>query len=222
MREVLQQYGSSIITAFIAMAIMVILGGVTIFGVTGIVDVAGRGISDYADDDVLIGDTVTTASLDNQSMLAVPELTVKTNPVEEVGISLNDIFDVSNVSGDIDLTVAQITTVLNDSSTDAISQGMAGVNGKVITFNKAGDYYISVDIRQSDRKITRTYKITVDKKPVAASPSISWDFSGFSGFGDLQVTTIGGKQAISSSSHSVWVIPSYNKGSGWSYKTVSK
>ncbi len=160
MLEIIKQYGTTIVTTIIATIIIVVLGGITIFGSVGIIDVVGKGSANLMDDDAYVTETVTTASLDNQAVLPVPALKISTTADIGKTYSVSDLFTITN-NEDADMAVANITTELNDNSTDAISLGKVEVNynGKIITFKEEGWFYVTVDIRQEQRKMSQTFKI---------------------------------------------------------------
>lgn len=169
MREVLRQYGTTIMVVIAALLIIGILMTITFNGSRGIVDIAGGEISNKADDNT-ITQTASEAELVSQSNSPIPILSVIGNPTATQPVNINDIFSITNTNDTVDLEVAQITTVLNDASTNVIGSTVT-VDGKTMTFNEAGIYYLTVDIRQSNRKMTQTFKIVVDAPPVNQSAS---------------------------------------------------
>ena len=80
-----------------------------------------------------------------------------------IPITVSDLIGVINGVTNVDITPSEITTTLNDSSTDAISNGLVMLNGNVITFKTAGTYYLTVDVRQTNRKMTRTFMVNVEE-----------------------------------------------------------
>lgn len=176
MKEIIEQYGKAIVTAVTVSIILTILGGLTLFGTTGIINIAGQQTNELADGDTEITDSASVLTLNAQASSAVPELIVKANPQATVAISLNDIFNVLNATEDVDLSVAEITTELNDPSTNAVGS-LVTVDGKTLTFSQEGVYYLTVDIRQANRMMSQTFKITVNSAPQQTSSSGGVSFS---------------------------------------------
>ena len=167
MRDILSQYGKTIITVVVVVVITGILGAFTYEGATGLIDVAGQSTNRLSDSDVVDTQSASVLLLTAQAAEAVPELTVNQNPEINKQYVVADLFDVANVSkNSISITPTEITTVLNDSSSDAIAKGLVAISDNNITFNQVGEYFLSVDIRQGHRLLTRTYKITAEEPPI--------------------------------------------------------
>ncbi|MCR4611498.1 MAG: hypothetical protein K5644_06340 [Lachnospiraceae bacterium] len=160
MKQILDEYGSTIITTIVGVIIIAVLGVVSFNGAVGLINIAGRETSDIADNDTNIVQTVTTASLDNQAELAVPDVRVKTKPKLGTSYKLTDVFELNNCEESASLSVAEATTELNDSSTDAIGTGMITLNSDTIKFNNVDTFYITLEIRQDSRKMSRTLEVT--------------------------------------------------------------
>lgn len=160
MKEILNEYGSAIVTIVIAVIIVVLLGGLTIGNATGIIDIFGNNAEKLADTDVADTQSASVTVLNAQAAETVPELKVKANATVNKAITLNDLFEVTNNVKDVDLSVSEITTTLNDSSTDAASNGLVTLTGnKILTFKSQGEYYLTIDIRTSSRLMTKTFKV---------------------------------------------------------------
>ena len=170
MKTVIEQLGGTLTTAIVVVLVTVIIGTIALFGTTGLINIAGRESAALADDDTTITDSASVTALNAQAQSATPTLTVVKNPTVNIGISRNDIFAVTGVSEEVDLAVSQITSELNNPQTNVIGS-LVTVNGKVLTFSRAGTYYLTVDIRMSNRKMTETFKIIVEEAEEETSVS---------------------------------------------------
>ncbi len=179
MKEIIDEYGSTIVTIAVAAITVVLLGGLTIGNATGIIDIFGNNAEKLADTDIADTQSASVTVLNAQAAETVPELKVKANATVNKAITLNDLFEVTNNVKDMDLSVSEITTTLNDSSTDAVSQGLVNISGtKNLTFTMPGEYYLTLDIRTPNRVVTRTFKVTAVSEPEYIFEKIngSWCF----------------------------------------------
>ena len=165
MKEILDQYGKTIVTVITVVIIIGIVSTVTFNGITGVIDIAARGSSKLADDDTVINSTVPEGLLDAQANTAIPKLQVAFHPVDHETLSVDRLINKNNNAGTVDIQPTMITTALNDSGTDAEMQGLVTINGKDITFTDPMTLYLTVDVRQDNRLMTQTFKIIVDKRP---------------------------------------------------------
>ena len=165
MAQIIRQYGMIVITVVAVLVILGILVGISINNEKGVTNIAGSEISKLADDDTTVTESASVNALNNQSTIPLPTVGVKANPQATVPISLNDIFAVTNSTEPVDLNVAEITSVLNDPSTNVIGSDVT-LDGKILTFQKTGTYYITLEIRQTNRMMRETYKLNVANAPV--------------------------------------------------------
>lgn len=165
MRQILDEYGKTIITTVVVLIIFGIISVVTFRGVVGLIDIAGRNTNDLADNDTIITKSTSTNLLDSQVATVVPELQVAFHPVDHETLSVDRLIKKNNNAGNVDIQPTMITTVLNDNSSDAEKQGLASISGKNITFTNPTTLFLTVDVRQDNRLMTQTFKIIVDKRP---------------------------------------------------------
>ena len=165
MAQVMREYGLTVITIIALAIILGILIIININNEKGVTNIAGSEISKLADDDTTVTESATVNALNNQSTIPLPTVGVKANPQATVPITLNDIFAVANATEPVDLSVAEITTAINDPSTNVIGSDVT-LNGKTLTFQKTGTYYITLEIRQTNRMMRETYKLNVADAPI--------------------------------------------------------
>lgn len=165
MKELLDQYGKTVVTVIIVVIITGILATLTVNEATGLIDIAGRGSNKLADGDTLIEESVSAGLLDSQAKTPIPELQVAIHPIEGETLSVNKLLALTNNAGTVDIQPKVITTALNDNNSDAQMQGLATINGENITFTRPATLFLTVDIRQENRLMTQTFKIVVDKIP---------------------------------------------------------
>ena len=165
MAQVMREYGLTVITIIALAIILGILIIININNETGITNVVGSKISELADNDTMVTESASVSALNNQSTIPLPTVGVKANPQATVPITLNDIFAVANATEPVDLSVAEITTAINDPSTNVIGSKVT-VDGKTLTFLQNGIYYITIEIRQTNRMMRETYKLNVANAPV--------------------------------------------------------
>ena len=165
MKELLDQYGKTVVTIVIVVIITGILAVLTVNGATGIIDIAGRGSNKLADGDTEIVESVSAGLLDSQADTPIPELQVAIHPIEGETLSVNKLLALTYNAGTVDIQPKVITTALNDNNSDAEQQGLATINGKNITFTRPATLFLTVDIRQENRLMTQIFKIVVDKMP---------------------------------------------------------
>ena len=143
MAQVMREYGLTVITIIALAIILGILIIININNETGITNVAGSKISELADNDTMVTESASVSALNNQSTIPLPTVGVKANPQATVPITLNDIFAVANATEPVDLNVAEITSTINDPSTNVIGSKVT-VDGKTLTFSQNGIYYITI------------------------------------------------------------------------------
>jgi|GEM_PF-3124115 len=165
MKELLDQYGKTVVTIVIVVIITGILAVLTVNGATGIIDIAGRGSNKLADGDTEIVESAAVGLLDSQADTPIPELQVALHPIEGETLSVNKLFSFANNAGFVDIQPKVITTTLNDNNSDAEQQGLVTISGKNITFTRPATLFLTVDIRQENRLMTQIFKIVVDKMP---------------------------------------------------------
>jgi len=165
MKELLDQYGKTVVTVIIVVIIMGILATLTVNEATGLIDIAGRGSNKLADGDTVIEESAPVGLLDSQAKTPIPELQVAIHPIEGETLSVNKLLSLTNNAGTVDIQPKVITTALNDNNSDAEKQGLATINGNNITFTRPATLFLTVDIRQENRLMTQTFKIVVDKMP---------------------------------------------------------
>lgn len=165
MKELLDQYGKTVVTVIIVVIIMGILAVITVNGATGIIDIAGRGSNKLADGDTVIVESAPVGLLDSQANTPIPELKVALHPIEGETLSVSKLLSLTNNAGFVDIQPKIITTALNDNNTDAEKQGLASISGNNITFTRPATLFLTVDVRQENRLMTQTFKIVVDKMP---------------------------------------------------------
>lgn len=165
MKELLDQYGKTVVTVIIVVIITGILAAITVNGATGIIDIAGRGSNKLADGDTVIEESAPVGLLDSQVNTPIPELQVALHPIEGETLSVNKLLSLTNNAGTVDIQPKVITTALNDNNSDAEKQGLATINGESITFTRPATLFFTVDVRQENRLMTQTFKIIVDKMP---------------------------------------------------------
>ncbi len=164
MKELLDQYGKTVVVVIIVVIITGILAALTVNDATGFIDIIGRGSNKLTDDDTVIEESASVGLLDAQADTPIPELQVALHPIEGETLSVNKLLVLTNNAGSVDIQPKVITTALNDNNSDAEKLGLAIINGKNITFTSPATLFLTVDVRQENRLMNQTFKIVVDQK----------------------------------------------------------
>ena len=103
MKELLDQYGKTVVTVIIVVIITGILATLTVNEATGLIDIAGRGSNKLADDDTVIEESVSAGLLDSQADTPIPELQVAIHPIEGETLSVSKLLSLTNNAGFVDI-----------------------------------------------------------------------------------------------------------------------
>lgn len=162
MKELLDQYGKTVITAIILVVLTCIIAQISFSKATGLIEIGGFESGRLSDDNKAIEKSASMELLDSIVNTPAVELQVATHPKENEIMSVERLFLLDNK--EVDIMPVMISTVKNGDLEDATSQGIAVISGRNITFFNAGTFYLTVDVRQDNRLTTQTFRIIVDRK----------------------------------------------------------
>ncbi|MBE5898967.1 MAG: hypothetical protein E7279_05135 [Lachnospiraceae bacterium] len=146
MREVIEQFGSSVTATVVTVIIIGILTGISIFGVTGLVGVAGYGTAELTKDGEMQESTASKL-LTKQEEKDMPNVYVKTNPEINKPITVYDLFEYN------DGTIISINEVDKEDLTEHTNT--------LITFKEAGLYKLKTRVTENNKTSTMNYTVRV-------------------------------------------------------------
>lgn len=159
MRETIEQYGSTIVVTVVTVVIIGILTGISIWGVSGLISVAGFGESELTRDDGK-AESASEEALDIQVATPQVEITTKISPEINKAVAL---IDLVGTNPETEIHVENVYVAKDGAYIDAEDNGLCVRNKDILTFKTTDVFFVEVSIWETNRLSRKMARVNVEE-----------------------------------------------------------